>query len=378
MTRSAPRITRDNWRTHPHSVWAFQNIRRLLPTRLVETAGSPRRLEEAAVDLDRLVFADAKGVNTSWSEFLARTHTDAMLVLHRGLIVYETYRNGMEPERPHLLFSITKSVIGIVAELLALAGKLDLDSRAADYVPELGETGFGAARLRDLLDMRDGVPFDETYDRADADIHRYSQHYWGEGARGVQTGLLRFGRDPATLGRFAYRTPVTDVVAWALREATGETLADLVSRLIWSRIGAEQHAFFLLDGDGHEIGGAGLNATLRDVARFALALRDRSFIPATLVDRLLEGGDASAFAACGRHPTRPGWSYRSFWWVRHRPRPALSALGVFGQRLFYEPASDLIVIRFGSHPVASSAATDPTHERAFAALAMRLNKETNR
>jgi len=61
--------------------------------------------------------------------------------------------------------------------------------------------------------------------------------------------------------------------------------------------------------------------------------------------------------------------------VRHQPSPALSALGVFGQRLFYEPAGDLIVIRFGSHPVASSAATDPIHERAFAALAMRLNRE---
>jgi len=375
MIPAPPQVTRDNWRTHPHSVWAFQNIRQLLPTRVVETAGSPRRLEEAAIDIDRLVFAHPDGISTSWSEFVARTHTDAMLVVHRGRIVYETYRNGMEPERPHLLFSVSKSVIGIVAELLAVEEGLDLDSRVADYVPELGGSGFGAARLRDLLDMRDGVPFHESYDDADADIHRYSRHYWGEGAEGVEAGLLRFGTGTGSAGPFAYRTPVTDVVAWVLRRATGEALANLVSRLIWSRIGAEQHAFFLLDADGHEIGGAGLNATLRDLGRFALALRDGAFIPGALTDRLLAGGDPTAFAASGRHPTRPGWSYRSFWWVRHQPSPALSALGVFGQRLFYEPAGDLIVIRFGSHPVASSAATDPIHERAFAALAMRLNRE---
>jgi len=375
MNLSAPQVTRDNWRTHPHSVWAFQNIREFLPTRLVETKGKPRPLEEAAIDLDRLVFAESEELSTCWSDFVARTHSDAMLVLHRGRIIYETYRNGMEPEHPHLLFSISKSVIGIVAERLALDGALDLDRAAADYVPELAGTGFGMARLRDLLDMRDGVPFDERYDKANADIHRYSQHYWGEAASGVQTGLLRFGTAAPHTGTFAYRTPVTDVVAWVLRRATGETLSDLVSRLIWSRIGAEQHAFFILDPDGHEIGGAGLNTTLRDLGRFALALRDRTIIPDVVADSLLAGGDTSALAASGRHPTRPGWSYRSFWWVRHRPSPALSALGVFGQRLFYEPASDLIVVRFGSHPVASSAATDPIHERAFAALAMRLNGE---
>ena len=377
MSSAAAQVTRDNWRTHPHSVWGFRNVRTLLPTRMVPTDGASRNLEEAAIELDRLCFPDGEGESISWRDFLARTHTDAVLVLHGGRIVCECYRNGMEPDQPHMLFSITKSIIGLVAELLALDGWIDLECASQHYVPELKGTGFGEARLRDLLDMRDGVPFDESYDNAAADIHLYSVHYWGDAQSGVEAVLPHFGVRPGNPGQFGYRTPVSDVIGWVLRRATGSSLSALVSHSLWSRIGAEQHAFFLLDHDGNEIAGAGFNATLRDVGRLALQLRDRTMLPGTLVEQLLGGGDRAAFAASRQFPTREGWSYRSFWWVRH-DRPALSALGVFGQRIFYDPAADLIVVRFGSHPVASSAATDALHEHAFAALARRLNPETTR
>jgi CubicO group peptidase (beta-lactamase class C family) len=87
-----------------------------------------------------------------------------------------------------------------------------------------------------------------------------------------------------------------------------------------------------------------------------------------IVERLFQGGDRAAFAASGQHPTRPGWSYRSHWWVRHEPRSALAALGVFGQRVHIDPSDDLAVVRFGSHPVASNSETDLVHEQRFAAL----------
>jgi CubicO group peptidase (beta-lactamase class C family) len=51
------------------------------------------------------------------------------------------------------------------------------------------------------------------------------------------------------------------------------------------------------------------------------------------------------------------------------------ALGVFGQRVHLEPAHRLAIIRFGSHPVASSAETDPIHDRALRAIATHLQPE---
>jgi hypothetical protein len=91
-----------------------------------------------------------------WPDFLDRTHTDAILVLHRGSIVFEEYRNGMAAETRHMLFSVTKSILGLIAELLAAQGAIDLALPAHAYVPELRGTMFEAAALRDLLDMRDG------------------------------------------------------------------------------------------------------------------------------------------------------------------------------------------------------------------------------
>jgi CubicO group peptidase (beta-lactamase class C family) len=316
-----------------------------------------------------------------WPDFLDRTHTDALLVLHRGSIVFEEYRNGMAAETPHMLFSVTKSILGLIAELLAAQGAIDLSLPASAYVPELRGTMFGAAALRDLLDMRDGAPFDETYADPGAAIHLYSAAYWGAQAGGVRRPLARMAAGEGVPGRFAYRTPVTDVVGWAVANATGTGLAELVSELLWQPIGAEADAFFVLDTGGHEIAAAGLNATARDVGRLALMLLqrgrvgERQVVPERIVERLFQGGDRAAFAASGQHPTRPGWSYRSHWWVRHEPRSALAALGVFGQRVHIDPSDDLAVVRFGSHPVASNSETDLVHEQAFAAVAALLRPE---
>jgi CubicO group peptidase (beta-lactamase class C family) len=304
---------------------------------------------------------------------------DGLLILHRGRIVHESYRNGMDATSRHMLFSMTKSLVGLITELLALDGAIDLARPASAYVPELSGTPFGGAILRDLLDMRDGVYFDETYADPYADIHRYSAHYWGDGEGGVRAALSRLAARGTSPGRFAYRTPVTDVIGWALAKATGRGLAALLSERVWQPIGAESDALFVLDTGGNEIAAAGLNATLRDLGRFAQMLLDGGrvgsvqVVPAQVVDRLLAGGDRDAFAASGLFPTRPGWSYRSQWWVQHEPRPALSALGVFGQRIHIEPESGLAVIRFGSHPVASNAETDVVHAQVFRALAARLN-----
>lgn len=370
-------VTRDNWRTPPHSRWAFHHLDELLPTRTIARGPSLRELPEAFVDLSDLNFDDGAGDRIDWPGFLERTHVDAMLVLHRGRIAFEHYANGMTRASRHMLFSITKSVVGLLAELLAAEGRLDLETPAGAIVPELAGTAFGAATLRTLLDMRDGVPFNEDYADPGADIHRYSQAYWGHDARGVRTALCNL---PAVAGgsdAFAYRTPIADVVGWALERATGQGLAELLSDRLWRHIGAEHDAFFVLDNAGDPIAGAGLNATLRDVARLGQLLLEHGSlaVPAQAIASIAGGGDRAAFAPAAP-PTRQGWSYRSFWWVPHDAVRSFAALGVFGQRLIVRPGDDLVIVRFGSHPIAANAPTDAIHGAAFDALAARLTGGT--
>lgn len=366
------RVTRDNWRLYPFSRWAFQHTRELVPSRVIPPSEQPRALDFAPIDLAPLAFDDGEGRMITWSEFLERTYTDALLVLHKGKIVYEYHANGMTPAKPHMLFSITKSIVGLVAERLIASGMLDPNAKVADRLPELAETGFGPATVRHLLDMTDGGAFDEDYGNPDAQVHLYSGAYWRpeRGLEGVAGALAKLTGSVAPPGkRFSYRTPVADILGMVLRRATGRSLSTLVAELIWHPAGCCDEAYMLLDTAGIEIAGTGLNATPRDLARLVLWLLepDQNALLATI----LSGGDKRLFAQ-SHYAIRPDGSYRSFWWIDHGANPSIAALGVFGQRLYVEPESGLALIRVGSHPVASNLFTDAIHRNAIAALRERL------
>ena len=60
----------------------------------------------------------------------------------------------------------------------------------------------------------------------------------------------------------------TQVLGMILRRATSETLASYLESRIWQRIGMESDAYWLIDCNGMELAFGGLNAVLRDYARF--------------------------------------------------------------------------------------------------------------
>ena len=347
-------MTAANWRGHPHAPWAFRNVAAFLPHAVVPAAPVARDLPDGpplpALPLDL-------------PAFLAATHADGFIVLHRGCIAFEHYAAGMDAAQRHLSFSVTKALVGLCAETLIAAGAVDPIARAADIVPALAASAFAGANLRSLLDMIDGVAFDEDYANPDADIHRYSKHFWGDGTGGVSAALAALPDRPGRPG-FAYRTPVTDVAGLMLEAATGQPLEQLLATAVWHSAGAAGTAHWIRDTGGRVIASTGFACTLRDLARVGLWMAEQRATPA--VRAIARGGDRAAFAAAGQS-TRPGFSYRSGWWVDH-PAGAWNALGVFGQRLHVAPGDDIVIARFGSHPVASNAATDAAHATLFAAI----------
>ena len=57
--------------------------------------------------------------------------------------------------------SVSKSLVGTVAGALIASGELDQSRPVTDYVPALGNSGYGGATVRNLLDMRSGIRFSE-------------------------------------------------------------------------------------------------------------------------------------------------------------------------------------------------------------------------
>src|SRR5262249_14500963 len=93
-------------------------------------------------------------------DFLYETSTDGLVIVKRGRVVFEHYANGMTPATPHILMSVSKSLLGLLA---GACGDLHPDRRVTDVVPEVAGTAYEGATIRDLLDMRAGIAFDEDY-----------------------------------------------------------------------------------------------------------------------------------------------------------------------------------------------------------------------
>jgi CubicO group peptidase (beta-lactamase class C family) len=142
---------------------------------------------------------------------------------------------------------------------------------------------------------------------------------------------------------------------------------------------AEQDAYFAVDSLGTEFAGGGLNLCLRDLARFGELMRllgrcnGRQVLPQAVVQQITAGGSPHDFAK-GGFVTLPGWSYRHQWWVSHNAHGAFSARGVHGQAVYIDPAAEMVVARFGSHPLAANVNFDPTSMPAYHALALHLKE----
>ena len=158
------RITLENWDAPPFNRWSFQNIRSILPTRIIPRGSAPASIfPRAPQDLSSLAFTEADGNASTVGAMLDRTYTDGFIFLHRGRIVMERYMNGMSEGSIHLSQSVVKSFVGTLVGIMIGRGLLHPDRPVSDYVPELGACGYAGATLGQVLDMRSGVRFVEDY-----------------------------------------------------------------------------------------------------------------------------------------------------------------------------------------------------------------------
>lgn len=373
----------------PQTRWSFSNFRQLVPTTQVSRGtGAPSPLPRALrTDLDAVRFVPlGKTEPMTWGDAFNANYTDGVVVLHKGRIVYERYAGALRPEGQHIAMSVTKSFFGTLGAMLLAEGKLDERATVAQYVPELKDSAFGDATLRQVLDMRTGLQYSENYLDPKAEIWQHTRA--GNvlprppGYQGPQTFyefLQTVKKEGEHGGPFAYKTVNSDALGWVIRRVTGQSIGQVLSERIWSRIGAEQDAYFTVDSVGNEFAGGGLNAGLRDMARFGELMRNQGrfngqqIIPEAVVKDIASGGDRSAFPAAS-YPTLPGWSYRNMWWVSNNAHGAYSARGIHGQAIYIDPKAEMVIARFASHPMPNNPFNDPTSLPAYQALAEHLMK----
>ena len=374
----------------PMHRYAFSRMREFVPTARVGRGQGPVwELPEAwRDDLDAVSFtAMGGGAEMSWKDALAANFTDAVCVLHKGALVYERYLGLTRRDTPHIAWSVTKSFVGTLMEMLIHEGRIDPKAPVAALLPEMAGSGFADATMGQVMDMTTGLAFSEEYSDPNSGIGAMSNALGltprtpgYQGPDSVFGFLPTIGKAGEHGERFMYRTCNTEVLGWLIARSEGKRLQEVLSERIWQPLGMEQDADFLIDGSGMAFAGGGLNPVLRDMARFGEAMRcdgmgnGRQVIPAAVVESVRRGARQEDFAR-STYPHLPGWSYRSQWWITHNNRGAFTARGIHGQAIYVDPAAEMVVARFASHPIAANSAIDPASLPAYEALAEHLLRE---
>jgi CubicO group peptidase (beta-lactamase class C family) len=384
-------VTLANWQDPPFNRWAFRHMRELIPSHLIP-AGQPAPLPGSAAALEpgALAVTRLDGSASTVADVLTDTYTDAFVVVHDGQVVTERYYAGMSARTRHLIMSVSKSVLSCVAGVLAGRGLLDPQAPVTTYVPEADGSGYAGATIRDLLDMRTGVAFRETYTALDAEVRVMERSMgWRPAQPGDPAGaypyLATLGRGGPHGGEFCYRSADSDMLGWACERASGTRIADLLSELVWQPIGAGHDAEITCDPLGTAIPDGGISATARDLARFGQMLVDdgvaqgQTVVPeAWLADvRQPEPGVREAFARTDNEYVLPGGWYRSQFWVIPGPGgPVLVCLGIHGQLIYADRATRTVVVKLSSWPDAQNVVYLLDTLRSCATAAERLSTLT--
>jgi CubicO group peptidase (beta-lactamase class C family) len=378
-----------NYFSFPKLRWSVCHLREFLPTEEISRGADapvaldylpPAEFADERQAIDALTFKPMNSVEEmSWEESLYANYTDGILIFHQGRVVYERYFGCLNEDGKHAAMSMTKSVTGLLAEIMVSEGTLDDTALVRDIIPEIGESAFATATVRQVMDMTTGVRYSEDYSDPNADIWLYSaaasplpKPKDSEGPDGYWEYLQQVQPEGQHGDQFHYKTINSDMLGWIISRVSGKSVTELASERLWRRMGAEQDAYQTVDGKGVPFAGGGLTAGLRDLGRLGLLMLNEGVIngerlfPAEVVRNIREGGDPSKFAG---FPTLPDGSYTSQWWVFHNSHGAFAARGVHGQTIYIDPTAQMVLVRFASFPRAQNGFIDPTSLPAYQAVA---------
>jgi CubicO group peptidase (beta-lactamase class C family) len=333
------------------TVHDFQHMEEILDSRTVEAGGDVLTFARGSYELPASFRYGDRSLDTE--AFLEDLQTTGLLILQGDTILFERYAHGLTPAGHHIAWSVTKSFVSALFGIAVAEGHVpDIHAPVTAYLPELAGSGYDGVRIKDVLQMSSGVGFDEDYGDPFSDINRMGPSM-AVGSLLEFAGSLERERPPGTLQH--YVSVDTQVLGSILARATGQDLATYASEKLWKPLGMEFDGIWLVDGTGMEWAFGGLNASLRDLARFGWLYvnggrRDgRQIIPEDWV-RASVTPDAPHLMPGPKPGTSNEMGYGYQWWIPAEPHGDFMALGVYGQAIYVDPSRRLVIVKNSVDP----------------------------
>lgn len=309
---------------------------------------------------------EANGKVHEASDVIENTFVDGLLIIKNGTIVYEGNFNRSTAESRYNSYSMAKSINAVMVGLAVKEGLIgSVTDQVTKYLPELKGTGYDGASIRDLMEMRSGIAWDENFFSPGTPSYDAHVASWvEERARYTDAALItKREHKPGTYNR--YNSLDAAVAGWVVERATGMPVSKYLSTRLWKPAGMQADAFYVIDGApgvGREFTAGGFNALLRDYGRLGLLMlnnghaKGKAFFPDNFVTNLRKDiTDKSEDDNLGY-----GW----FWWTIDGTQ-AYSAIGGEGQYIFVDPQTKTVVIKMSHGPVGPDAEPVGREELAF-------------
>jgi CubicO group peptidase (beta-lactamase class C family) len=340
------------------AVNTFRNIDRLFPTRALAPSATPYALPKSDKQITNVQFT-ASSKKYDIYDYLALNRVSGLLILKDGKIANETYQYGNTEKTRWMSMSVAKSITSTLIGMAVKDGYIgSINDVVTKYVPRLAGTAYGGVTIRNVMMMASGTKWNETYTDPTSDRRALLNAQISQKAGSLMDVMAALPRATTPGSIMNYSTGETQVAGEIVIGATKKNLADYLQEKIWSKYGMEATANWWLDSpDGHEIGGSGFSATLRDFGRFGLFIMNDGFINGTQVLPAGWVAEAGSPKVLTTGLTEKDYGY--LWWVTTSGQSlidqAFYGTGIFGQNVYINQKEKVVIVTWGAQSKPSGA-----------------------
>ena len=294
-----------------------------------------------------------EGEQLNLIEGLNHFHTDGLIILHDGKMLFEKYWNGNTKDSKHIAFSVSKSYLSALFGIAIEEGLIkSIDDNVSIYLDDFEGTGYEDVKIKNLLQMSSGIEFNEDYADPNSDINRFARATAKGSSFRDFAKTLKNGKKQGTYNH--YVSLDTQVLGMILESVTDMPLREYLYKRIWSKIGTESDAYYIADKTGTDMALGGLNATLRDFSKFGqLYLNEGSWdgeqiVPKSWVVKS-HTPDAPHLMPNAGDLSSSEWGYGYQWWIPGDPLTDYTAHGIFNQFIYVDPVSNVVIAKTSSN-----------------------------
>ena len=271
--------------------------------------------------------------------------TKAFLVIEGDEIIHESYYDDYSKDKISNSFSMAKSILGVIVGIAIKEGEISINESVHDYLPKFIKQKDKDLKIKHLLSMSSGVNFRESYGNP---IGFMAKAYYGTNLKELTKGF-ELEKKPGS--EYSYLGGNNILLGFILEKATGEKVSNYGSKMLWEKLGMENDAKWILDGeDGDEKTFTGIYATARDFSKigklymnsgmmYGEQIIDSSFITESIKPLNIPDSD-------GKNTSYYGYS----WWItEYKGFKVFYMRGILGQYVICVPDKNLIITRLGQY-----------------------------